>query len=138
MSRLFALCLATALTCAGAVAAPMNAYGQDVGIWPPNPSPAESVGNALTSLAGVLTNPCFFGGCRYDPRDACYPGRSCSGSWGGVTAADEHSTTAAYRALSNGASKMAAKGAVAPITIDAGSEPRRRRYVRRARYKAPE
>jgi hypothetical protein len=136
MSRLYALVFASALACAAA--APMNAYGQDVGVWPPNPSPPQSVGYALTFLGGALTTPCFFGGCRYDPRDACYPGRSCSGSWGGVTAADERSTTAAYRALSNVASRMAAKGAVAPITIDAGSEPKGSRHVRRARHKAHE
>jgi hypothetical protein len=116
----------------------MTAYGQDVGVWPPNPSPVESVGYALTSVGGVLTNPCFFGGCRYDSRDACYPGRSCSGSWGGVTAADERSTTRAYRALSNLASKMAAEGASVPITIDVESEPSGPRHVRRARHKAPE
>jgi hypothetical protein len=68
-------------------------------------------------VGGLLTNPCFSGGCYYDPRDACYPGHSCSGSWGGVTAADERSILEAYRAIS----RQAAKAAVSPVMIEPGS-----------------
>lgn len=68
-------------------------------------------------VGGLLTNPCFSGGCYYDPRDACYPGHSCSGSWGGPTAADEHSTIAAYQAISARASGTA----ISPVMIEPGS-----------------
>ncbi len=135
MSRLCAVVFANALICAAV--APMSAHGQDAGLWPPNPSPPQSVGYALEFVGGVLTNPCFFGGCRYDLRDACSPGGSCSGSWGGATAADERSTLTAYRALSRLASAMAAKGAVSPVTLDAGAEQGERRHVRRARHNLP-
>jgi hypothetical protein len=136
MSRLCALVFSTALTCVAA--APLNAYAQESGLWPPTPSPFESVGYALGHVGGVVTNPCTFGGCRYDPRDACTPGGSCSGSWGGPTAADERSTVVAYRALSAVASAMAAKGEVSPVTLDPGSESGERRHARRARHAAPQ
>ncbi|MGO8740540.1 hypothetical protein [Rhodoblastus sp.] len=135
MSRLCAGVFATALICAAV--APMSAYGQDVGLWPPNPSPSQSVGYALESVGGVLTNPCFFGGCRYDPRDACHPGGSCGGSWGGATVADERSTVTAYRALSRQASAMAAKGAVSPVTLDDGAAQGASRHVRRTSHNLP-
>jgi hypothetical protein len=132
MPRLCALLFAAALT--GVAVAPIEAYGQDFGLWPPNPSPIESVGNALSYPGAVLTNPCFFGGCRYDPRDACVPGGACGGSWGGPTAAKEHSTVAAYRALSQIATAMAARGAVAEVSIDGGDAPRPIRHGKRARH----
>ncbi|MCI4678668.1 hypothetical protein K9U39_05400 [Rhodoblastus acidophilus] len=142
MRRLSNILLATCLICggfAGAQAAPMKKASHwrhqydghyetlyDGRYWPASPSPARSVGFAATSVVGivggVLTNPCYLGGCLADPRDACRPGSSCSGSWGGVTAADERSTTAAYQALSRKASEMAAKGQVSPVTIDTGSK----------------
>ncbi len=136
MSRLCAGVFVTALICAAV--APIDAYGQDVWLWPPNPSPPQSVGYALESVGGVLTNPCFLGGCLRDPRDACHPGGSCSGSWGGATAADERATVTAYRALSRQASAMAAKGAVSPVTLDEGAAPGASRHVRRASHNLPE
>lgn len=73
-------------------------------------------------VGGLLTNPCFSGGCYYDPRDACYPGHSCSGSWGGPTAADEHGILDAYQAIS----RQAARAAVSSVMIEPGSLTRHR------------
>jgi hypothetical protein len=145
MPRLFTVLLATSLagaSFAGAEAAPISPSGlrteqpipiiqvdfyetyprrhYDWGAWrryPPGYGAETGPAVLGVLVGGFLTNPCFSGGCYYDPRDACYPGHSCSGSWGGVTAADEHAILDAYHAMS----RQAAKAAVSSVMIEPGS-----------------
>ncbi|WP_298422380.1 hypothetical protein [Rhodoblastus sp.] len=84
---------------------------------------AEPLPQALATLVGgFLTNPCFSGGCYHVAQDACIPGSSCSGGWGGVTAADERGTMQAYRAQSS----VSDKAAVSSVMVDPDA-PRRRK-----------
>jgi hypothetical protein len=145
MLRLFIVLLATSLAgayFAGAEAAPISPSGLrtehpipivQVDFYPTYPyrhhdwrgwrryppGYGAETGPAVVGVVvgGLLTNPCFSGGCYYDPRDACYPGHSCSGSWGGATAADEHAILDAYQAIS----RQAARAAVSSVMIEPGS-----------------
>jgi hypothetical protein len=142
MLRLLIVLLATSLAgagIAGAEAAPISPSGlraaqsipiEQVGFdetypyghhdwrsYPPGYGAETGPAMLGVLVGGFLTNPCFSGGCYYDPRDACYPGHSCSGSWGGETAADERSILEAYQAIS----RTAAKAAVSPVMIEPGS-----------------
>lgn len=117
MARLLTVVLATALVGASfASAQAQDSYYryQDGRAWrhyPPNYG-AEPGLEALGVLFGpFLTEPCYNGGCVFDPRDLAY-----GASWGRVDP-DPGATGRAFRALS----AISAKAAVSPVMIEPGT-----------------